>query len=454
MADTIVGMATATGAGGIAIVRVSGENAETLFNTIFHPLTKKPPFESHRLMFGHVMDGETLIDQAMGVLMRAPNSYTREDVCEIHTHGGSVAATLTVKLLLKLGAQSAQAGEFTKRAFMNGRIDLAQAEAVMGVIHAQSTAALKAEQRQLAGGQSKFITDVQMQVLALLSGMEAHIDYPDEIDEIEAMQGLKEGIASIHETLDKAIDERSARIVREGLHIALCGAPNAGKSTLFNALLGEDRAIVTNIPGTTRDVLQGSFSLDGVRVVLMDTAGLRDSDDEVEQIGIERAKQTISQCDVALILIDGTVDVTPESVALLSMPMHCPCAVIQTKQDESDLIADLSTLTKHPIFPFPLSQVRGWMPCLTSFAPLPPSPKPPCSPMKGIWLWQGKCSSTFRMCKRCSKVMRHSNLPPWIFTKPCICSVVSRANRWMKNCLTRFFLGFVWENKKSGGMFA
>ncbi len=374
MADTIVGMATATGAGGIAIVRVSGENAETLFNTIFHPITKKPPFESHRLMFGHVMDGETLIDQAMGVLMRAPNSYTREDVCEIHTHGGSVAATLTVKLLLKLGAQTAQAGEFTKRAFMNGRIDLAQAEAVMGVIHAQSTAALKAEQRQLAGGQSKFITDVQMQVLSLLSGMEAHIDYPDEIDETEAMQGLKEGISSIHETLSNAIDERSARIVREGLHIALCGAPNAGKSTLFNALLGEDRAIVTNIPGTTRDVLQGSFSLDGVRVVLMDTAGLRDSDDEVEQIGIERAKQTISQCDVALILIDGTVDVTPESIELLSMPMHCPCAVIQTKQDESDLIADLTMLTKHPIFPISALTGQGMdalLDFLRTFATLP-----------------------------------------------------------------------------------
>ncbi len=374
MADTIVGMATATGAGGIAIVRVSGENAETLFNTIFHPITKKPPFESHRLMFGHVMDGETLIDQAMGVLMRAPNSYTREDVCEIHTHGGSVAATLTVKLLLKLGAQTAQAGEFTKRAFMNGRIDLAQAEAVMGVIHAQSTAALKAEQRQLAGGQSKFITDVQMQVLSLLSGMEAHIDYPDEIDETEAMQGLKEGIASLYETLSNAIDERSARIVREGLHIALCGAPNAGKSTLFNALLGEDRAIVTNIPGTTRDVLQGSFSLDGVRVVLMDTAGLRDSDDEVEQIGIERAKQTISQCDVALILIDGTVDVTSESIDLLSMPMHCPCAVIQTKQDESDLTADLTALTKHPIFPISALTGQGMdalLDFLRTFATLP-----------------------------------------------------------------------------------
>lgn len=332
MTDTIVGIATAQGEGGIAIVRISGEDAAILLEKVFRG-KRKPPFESHRLMHGHIMDGDQVIDECMAVYMATPNTYTREDVCEIHTHGGSIAAGMTMKLLIRLGARPADAGEFTRRAFMNGRIDLSQAEAVMGVISAQSQAALRAQQQQLSGGQSRFIRQAQEQLTTLLAGLEAHIDYPDEIDEEEAAAGLEEGLDRLITSLTGAIDERSARILRDGLRVALCGRPNAGKSTLFNALLGEDKAIVTAIPGTTRDVLEASFTLDGCRVMLSDTAGLRDSEDVVEQIGVERARKTLSEADVALLVVDASQPLTEEDRQLLTTPAGCPSAVLLNKQD-------------------------------------------------------------------------------------------------------------------------
>lgn len=349
MQDTIVGIATAAGEGGIAIVRISGENAVSLFEQVFFPFKRRPPFETHRLMAGHVMDGADVIDEAMGVVMLAPHSYTREDVCEIHTHGGSVAAAEVIRLLIRKGARPAEAGEFTRRAFMNGRIDLMQAEAVMGVISASSTAAMKAEQRQLSGGQSQFIRQAQDQLQGLLAGLEAHIDYPEEIDEAEATQGLSKGLDDLICRLQTAVDEKSARIIREGLHVALCGRPNAGKSTLFNTLLGEDKAIVTDIPGTTRDVLEGSFLLDGVQVLVQDTAGLRDSGDAVERIGVERAQNALHQADVALLLVDASKPLTEDERQLLQSEMPCPCAVLLSKQDAGDRITlqEAEALTVH-----------------------------------------------------------------------------------------------------------
>ena len=370
MTDTIVGIATAAGEGGVAIVRLSGDEAVSIFEKAFRPRKRVPPYESHRLMLGHVVDDDGAIDEAMGVVMYAPNSYTREDVCEIHTHGGSVAAALAVKRLIRLGARPAEAGEFTRRAFMNGRIDLMQAEAVMGVISAQSQAALKAEERQLSGGQSLFVRQAQEKLTGLLAGLEAHIDYPDEIEEEEALEGLSEGLDSLIGMLEKAIDERGARIVREGLHVALCGRPNAGKSTLFNALLGENRAIVTDIPGTTRDVLEGSFQLDGVQVILQDTAGLRESGDVVERIGVERAHAALERADAALLLLDASTELTQEERELLAMPMACPCAVLLNKEDagEHTTMSGIEQLTQHrPIIPLSaqtgegLEQVRQWL---------------------------------------------------------------------------------------------
>lgn len=349
MEDTIVGIATAAGEGGVAIVRMSGERAVELFEKAFQSRKRRPPFESHRLMLGYVMDETGPIDEAMGVVMYAPHSYTREDVCEFQTHGGDTAASLVMKRLIRLGARPAEAGEFTRRAFMNGRIDLVQAEAVMGVISARSAAALRAEERQLRGGQSRFLREAQETLTGLLAGLEAHIDYPDEIEETEALSGLAEGLDSLIGRLDRAIDERGARIVREGLRVALCGRPNAGKSTLFNALLGEERAIVTDIPGTTRDVLEGGLSIDGVNVLLQDTAGLRTSGDAVERIGVERARRALEEADAALLLIDASTPLTEEERALLLSEIPCPCAVVLNKEDVGERVneEELEGLTAH-----------------------------------------------------------------------------------------------------------
>ena len=332
MEDTIVGIATAAGEGGVAIVRVSGPEAVRLFEQAFRPRGARPPYESHRLMVGHAMDETGPIDEAMGVVMYAPRSYTREDVCEIHTHGGSAAASLVMRRLVRLGARPA--------------------EAVMGVISARSAAALRAGERQLEGGQSRFIRKAQEDLTALLSGLEAHIDYPDEIDEDEALAGLREGLDKLIAQLDGAIDERGARIVRDGLRVALCGRPNAGKSTLFNALLGEDRAIVTDVPGTTRDVLEGSFTLDGTNVLLQDTAGLRDSGDAVERIGVERARAALSRADVALLVVDASQDPDGEALDLLRMEAPCPCAVLLNKEDAGErfTVSQAEALTdKRPV---------------------------------------------------------------------------------------------------------
>ena len=339
MRDTIVGIATALGEGGVAIVRLSGDNAVAIFTKAFRAQRRTPPFESHRLMYGHVVDETGApVDEAMGVVMYAPATYTREDVCELHTHGGYAAVETTLRLLVALGARPAEAGEFTKRAFLNGRIDLVQAEAVMGVIGARSQAALKSEHVLLSGGASRFMKLAQQKLVTLIAGVEAHLDYPDEIDETEATQGLREGLRVLVTDLNAAVDERGARIVRQGLRVALCGRPNAGKSTLFNALLGEERAIVTDVAGTTRDVLEGNLTVNGVNVLLLDTAGLRESGDAVERIGVQRAREAVESADVALLLVDASAPIGAEEKQLLEMPMPCPCAVLLSKDDAAPVL--------------------------------------------------------------------------------------------------------------------
>ncbi len=341
MRETIAGIATALGDGGVAVVRVSGELAEAIFTRVFHAARHIAPYESHRLMYGHIVDenGDT-VDEAMGVFMRAPATYTREDVCELHTHGGYAAAELTLRLLCRVGARPAEAGEFTRRAFMNGRIDLIQAEAVMGMVGARSQAALRAEQALLNGGASRFIREAQETLLSLIAGVEAHIDYPDEIDEAEATEGLAQGLAMLAATLNEAVDERGARILRHGLRVALFGRPNAGKSTLFNALLGEERAIVTEIPGTTRDVLEGGLNLNGLNILLLDTAGLRESGDAVERIGVSRARGALEGADAALLLIDAGAPLDAQDRELLAQPMRCPCAVLLSKGDTATVLTE------------------------------------------------------------------------------------------------------------------
>lgn len=306
MNDTIAAIATPPGEGGVSIVRMSGGEAERILLSIFRPAGKKAlPLPSHLLTYGHVMDGQETVDECMAVVMRAPRSYTREDVCELQLHGGYYTCQRVLSLCLQKGARLAQAGEFTRRAFLNGRIDLSQAEAVMELIAARGQQAHQAAVRQLAGGASGFIREAADRLYQLQAGVAACIDYPEEISEEEAAADLAPGIAALADSLDAACDERAVRLLRTGLTVALCGRPNVGKSSLLNALLGEERAIVTSIPGTTRDTVEGELQLGGCTVRLLDTAGLRDTTDPVEAIGVARAGRALREADCVLLVLDG-----------------------------------------------------------------------------------------------------------------------------------------------------
>lgn len=316
---TIAAVATARGAGGIAIVRASGTAAEAILKGAFEPAKKTSAFESHRMMYGRVKaQDRTTIDECMAVLMRAPNSYTREDVIEIQCHGGDVAAQRTLARVIELGARIAEPGEFTKRAFLNGRIDLSRAEAVMQLIGASSEAAARASIRQLEGGVSGFVRDVSAKIMDQLALIEASTDFPDEVEEETASAQVAEAVREIIAQIDRRCDPRAARLIRDGASIVLAGRPNVGKSSLMNALLNQERAIVTSIPGTTRDVLTERIVIGGITAELSDTAGRRDTLDPVEKIGVDRARQAVEQADVVLIVLDVSEPLSDEDRELLT----------------------------------------------------------------------------------------------------------------------------------------
>lgn len=328
--DTIAALATAQGEGGIAIVRISGEKAESCLKTLFQPACS---FESHRMYYGHLVQGDDVLDECMAVLMRAPRSYTREDVAEIHLHGGSFVAGSVLKALYALGVRPASAGEFTKRAFLNGRIDLSRAEAVMALISAEGGRAARAAVRQLSGGVSSFIQTAQEKLLQLLSGVAAAIDYPEEITFEEAAGEMTEGALALAEELENACDERGARIARSGLEVVLCGCPNVGKSSLLNALSREEVAIVTDIPGTTRDILRSDMLLSGLKVRFVDTAGLRQNTDTIEAIGVEKAKKAVASADVAVVVLDASRPLQAQDEALLCDTEGMPRIIVLNKWD-------------------------------------------------------------------------------------------------------------------------
>jgi tRNA modification GTPase len=307
--DTIVALSTAVGLGAIGIVRLSGPDAISIAEIAFRPARIKPlqPEETYSLLYGHVVDPQDgqAVDEALLAVMRKPRSYTREDVVELHCHGGVAAQRAVLRLIVRLGARLAEPGEFTRRAFLNGRIDLAQAESVAAIVAARSTGALRASVRQLEGGLSERLRGVRRELVGLLARVEATVDFSDEDLDVLDWGPIVEGLASAQDDLSRLL--RTAfvgRVLEQGVRTAIVGKPNVGKSSLLNALLMRERAIVSEIPGTTRDTVEELMEIGGIPIHLVDTAGLRSGGDHVEQLGVERSVRAMEQADLVLAVFD------------------------------------------------------------------------------------------------------------------------------------------------------
>ena len=306
--DTIAAVATAMGEGGIGIIRISGENSLEILNKVFCSV-KKSPVENRKLSYGFVEDNFTgeRIDEVMAVYMKAPHSYTAEDVVEIQCHGSIVSLRKILALVLKNGARLAEPGEFTKRAFLNGRLDLSQAEAVIDLVRAKSDKTFDVALSQLEGSFSKKIKEIRSDLVDILVNITVNIDYPDEDIEVITYENLISGLGNVKAKVDSLLATAdTGRILREGLNIAIIGKPNVGKSSLMNALLRETRAIVTEIPGTTRDTIEEALTIRNIPVKLTDTAGIRHTDDVIEKIGIEKSKESFNKADLVIFMVDNS----------------------------------------------------------------------------------------------------------------------------------------------------
>lgn len=336
--DTIAAIATPPGEGGIGIVRISGAEAFAIAERVFRRRGNKP-LQSHRVYFGAVIDPTTgeALDRALLIPFRAPHSYTGEDVVELHCHGSPYLLRRVVELVWREGARPAQPGEFTLRAFLNGKLDLAQAEAVADLIRARSEAQLRSALALHEGKLSHHAHTLSDALLSLLAAVEAHIDFSEELGELDPAT-LAPDLQRLIEQLDALLQSaHTGRLLREGAHIAIVGRPNVGKSSLLNALLGTERAIVTDIPGTTRDTIEESFQVAGVPMVVLDTAGLRESADVVEQIGIERARRAAERANLILFVYDLTApDLEADARLLRTLPPETPKLLVGNKLDLLD----------------------------------------------------------------------------------------------------------------------
>ena len=334
--DTITAIATPLGEGAIGIVRISGTEAVAIANRIFQGKNLET-VDSHTLNYGHILDPEKdeILDEVMVGVMRAPKTFTREDVIEINTHGGIAVTNEILQLILRQGARMAEPGEFTKRAFLNGRVDLTQAEAIMDIIRAKTDKAMNIAVKQLDGSLKDLIDNTRQEILNTLAQVEVNIDYP-EYDDVEEMTTalLREKTQEFQNLLENLLrTARRGKILREGLSTAIIGRPNVGKSSLLNNLLREDKAIVTDIAGTTRDVIEEYVNIKGVPLKLIDTAGIRETDDIVEKIGVERSRQALAEADLILLVLNASEKLTEQDRALLALSDMTRRIVLLNKTD-------------------------------------------------------------------------------------------------------------------------
>ncbi len=319
MEDTICAISTAAGIGGISIIRVSGNDSIKIVNKIFKGKNLET-VDSHTINYGHIVYEDKMIDEVLISVMRAPKTYTMEDVVEINIHGGIATTNKVLEILLIEGCRLAEPGEFTKRAFLNGRIDLVEAESVGDIIEAETDAARNLSINNLTGKLSNIIKEVKQQILSLEANIEVNIDYP-EYEDIEDMTNSK--VENILEKIickfQKLIDEsKTGKIIKNGIDVAIIGVPNVGKSSLLNALLEENKAIVTNIEGTTRDIVEGKMILNGLLINFIDTAGIRETSDIVEKIGVNRSIEQIDKSDLVILVLDGSREINLEETKLIN----------------------------------------------------------------------------------------------------------------------------------------
>jgi len=353
---TIAAIATPGGRGGIGIIKLSGSKSLSIAAAIFSPADSKcrtrhgqsqstcegpnEGFESHRLYYGHICDPESgqVLDEVLLSVMKAPRSYTREDVVEVNAHGGPAAVHAILELVLRCGARLAEPGEFTKRAFLNGRIDLTQAEAVIDVINAQCAKSLIMASGQVAGNLRREVDRIRSCLIELLTLTEAGIDFPDDMDEMDDLKSAVAGMqAGVITPLQRLIRQHmEGNVLRDGLKVAVVGRPNVGKSSLLNCLVQKERAIVAALPGTTRDTIEESLSINGYPVVLVDTAGMHSTVDPIETKGIEKAVQSIRQADLVLFVVEANCPLTDEDQKIFEQIKGKPAIVVINKIDLVD----------------------------------------------------------------------------------------------------------------------
>lgn len=342
--DTIAAIATAMTASGIGIIRISGEEAFSIIDKIYRSKNGKKvlsEMDSHTIHYGYIVDQEEIIDEVMVILMKAPNSYTREDTIEIDCHGGVLVMRRILETVLKYGARPAEPGEFTKRAFLNGRIDLSQAESVIDIIQSKNDFALKSSMNQLQGALTAKIKEIRGEIIHEIAFIESALDDPEHISIDGYGEELEKKVTGIRNRLKKMIDSsENGSILKEGINTVIVGKPNAGKSSLLNVLVGKERAIVTDIAGTTRDVLEEQINLNGIILNMIDTAGIRDTSDVVEKIGVDKAKSYVENADLIIYVVDSSTELDENDKEIIEMLQDKKAIVLLNKSDLSPVTTE------------------------------------------------------------------------------------------------------------------